>query len=50
MQRSEAVRQGILQFYERFSAGDPEAFEAGLAYGDGVSVIGTGPGEGDPTR
>jgi hypothetical protein len=50
MQRSEPVRQGILNFYERFSAGDPDAFEAGLATGEGVSVIGTGPGEGHTGR
>jgi hypothetical protein len=50
MKRSKAVREGILNFYERFSAGDPDAFEAGLAAGEGVSVIGSGPGEGDTTR
>ena len=50
MQRSEAVRDGILRFYERFSAGDPDAFEAGLATEEGVSVIGSGPGEGNTTR
>lgn len=50
MQRSQAVREGILNFYTRFSAGDPGAFEAGLATGAGVSVIGSGPGEGHTTR
>ncbi len=50
MQRSDVVREGILKFYERFSSGDPDAFEAGLATGDGVSVIGSGPGEGHTTR
>jgi hypothetical protein len=50
MQRSEAVREGILRFYERLSAGDADAFEAGLATEEGVSVIGSGPGEGHTTR
>jgi hypothetical protein len=36
MQRSLAVRQGIQDFYERFSAGDPDALEAGLATGEGA--------------
>lgn len=36
----------MLAFYERFMAGDADAFEDGLATGDGVFVIGTAPGEG----
>jgi hypothetical protein len=46
MERSDAVRDGMLAFYDRFTAGDADAFEAGLATGDGVFVIGTAPGEG----
>jgi ketosteroid isomerase-like protein len=50
MHASEAVRQGILGFYERFSAGDPDGFAAGLADTVGVSVIGSGPEEGHDAR
>lgn len=46
MKRSGAVRDGMVAFYERFTAGDPDAFEEGLATGEGVHVIGTAPGEG----
>jgi hypothetical protein len=41
MRRSDAVREGIR---------DPGAFEAGLASGQGVSVIGTRPAEGHGSR
>jgi hypothetical protein len=47
---SAGVRDGILRFYERFSAGDPDAFAEGVAEGPGVSVIGTAPGEGHDDR
>jgi SnoaL-like protein len=50
MRPSEDIRQGILRFYERFSAGDPDGFDAGLARTDGVSVIGTAPEEGHDNR
>jgi ketosteroid isomerase-like protein len=50
MEQSAGVREGILRFYERFSAGDASAFAAGLAQVEGVSVIGTGPGEGHDNR
>jgi hypothetical protein len=50
VERSDEVRAGILRFYERFSRGDPDAFAAGLATVDGVSVIGTAPEEGHADR
>jgi hypothetical protein len=50
MQDSPGVRDGILQFYERFSTGDPEEFARGIADVPGVSVIGTAPGEGHDNR
>ena len=50
MEESAAVRQGILDFYERFSAGDVDAFAAGIADAPGVSVIGSAPGEGHDSR
>jgi hypothetical protein len=50
VQRSADVRDGILRFYERFSAGDARDFAQGLAQVEGVSVIGTGPGEGHDDR
>jgi hypothetical protein len=50
MEESEGVRAGILAFYERFSAGDADAFENGLSAEDGVSVIGTAPDEGHDDR
>lgn len=51
MQRSDGVRDGMLRFYERFSAGDAAGFAAVIAEEEeGVSVIGTGPGEGHDER
>lgn len=50
MRQSETVREALGRFYDRFSAGDPEAFAAGLADVEGVSVIGTGPDEGHWSR
>jgi hypothetical protein len=50
MKESEAVREGIVGFYERFSAGDPKAFADGISSAPGVSVIGSGPGEGHEDR
>ena len=50
MEPSEAVRNGILRFYDRFSAGDASGFADGIATGPGVSVIGSGPGEGHGDR
>lgn len=50
MQPSQAVRAAILRFYEGFSSGDPDAFAAAIAQEPGVSVIGTGPGEGHDER
>lgn len=44
------MRAGMLAFYERFSAGDPDPVAAGLANVAGVSVIGTGPEEGHGSR
>ena len=50
MDPSASVRDGILRFYERFSAGDPAGFAEAIAQTEGVSVIGTGPGEGHDDR
>jgi hypothetical protein len=50
MQRSNGVRDGLLRFYERFSSGDATSFADVIADADGVSVIGTGPGEGHDNR
>ncbi len=50
MQQSAAVRDGILRFYERFSAGEAARFAEVIAQVEGVSVIGTGPGEGHDDR
>ena len=50
MQQSAGVRDGILRFYERFSGGDAARFAEVIAQGEGVSVIGTGPGEGHDDR
>jgi ketosteroid isomerase-like protein len=50
MNESAAVREGILRFYERFSAADPDAFAEAIADVAGVSVIGTAPGEGHDDR
>jgi ketosteroid isomerase-like protein len=50
MEESAAVREGILRFYERFSAEEPDGFAERIADVAGVSVIGTGPGEGHDDR
>jgi hypothetical protein len=50
MEKSAGVREGILRFYERFSAGDVDGFAQGLAEVPGVSVIGSGPDEGHDDR
>jgi hypothetical protein len=50
MQQSDGVRDGLLRFYERFSSGDAAGFAEVIAQADGVSVIGTGPGEGHDNR
>jgi ketosteroid isomerase-like protein len=50
MNESADVRDGILRFYERFSAADPDGFADAIADVPGVSVIGTGPGEGHDQR
>jgi ketosteroid isomerase-like protein len=50
MEESAEVRDAILRFYERFSAGDPDGFAHGLADVPGVSVIGSGPDEGHDDR
>jgi hypothetical protein len=50
MERSAGVRDGILRFYERFSTGEAAGFAEGIANAEGVSVIGTGPGEGHDDR
>jgi hypothetical protein len=50
VRESEGVREGILRFYERFSAGDAAGFGEVIAEEPGISVIGTGPGEGQDDR
>jgi hypothetical protein len=50
MKESVAVREALQDYYERFSAHDPDAFEAIVATGDGISVIGSAPGEGHTDR
>lgn len=50
MQQSADVRDAILRFYERFSAGDAAGFAEVIAQVEGVSVIGSGPGEGHDDR
>jgi ketosteroid isomerase-like protein len=41
MERSDDVRDAILRFYGRFSAGEPDGFANVIAIEPGVSVIGT---------
>jgi hypothetical protein len=50
MKESVAVREALQDFYERFSAHDPDAFAGLIATGDGISVIGSAPGEGHTDR
>ena len=50
MQHSTGVRDGMIRFYERFSAGDATGFAEAIARAEGVSVIGTGPDEGHDDR
>ena len=50
MEESPAVGAGLERFYERFSAADPDEFAEGIARCPGVSVIGSGPGEGNDER
>lgn len=50
MRESPAVCQGLANFYERFSTHDPDAFAEAIATGEGVSVIGSAPGEGEGSR
>lgn len=50
MQESVPVRDALRTFYQRFSAHEPNGFADIIASGHGVSVIGTGPGEGHDNR
>jgi hypothetical protein len=50
MNRSVAVAEGLRAFYDAFNSGDAASFEAVIADGDGVSVIGSAPGEGHGSR
>jgi ketosteroid isomerase-like protein len=51
MQRSAAVRDGLVAFYERFSARDVEAFADGITgVEDAALVIGTAPDEWEAGR
>lgn len=44
------VTAGLASFYKQFSSHDRDLFASALATCDGVSVIGTAPGEGDDDR
>jgi hypothetical protein len=50
MQSSPAVVEGLGAFYAAYSSHDPLRFADALSSGDGVSIIGTAPGEGRPDR
>ena len=50
MRVSADVVAGLASFYEQFCSHDPDRFAAALATCDGVSVIGTAPGEGHGDR
>jgi hypothetical protein len=50
VEESAAIREGILRFYERFSAGETRGFAEVISRVPGVSVIGSGPGEGHDGR
>jgi SnoaL-like domain len=50
MQSSREVVQGLADFYAAYSSHDPQRFADALSSGDGVSIIGTAPGEGRPDR
>jgi hypothetical protein len=50
MERSDAVIEGLASFYEAYGSHDPERFAAAVADGDGISIIGTAPGEGRQGR
>jgi SnoaL-like domain len=50
MQSSTAVVDGLVAFYAAYCSHDPDTFADALATGDGVSIIGTAPGEGRPNR
>lgn len=50
MRASDEVVQDLRAFYAAFSSHDPDAFAGAIAETDGVSVIGTAPGEGHRDR
>jgi hypothetical protein len=45
MEQSADVRQGMLRFYDRFSAGDVAGFAQTITAWEGAFVVGTDPGE-----
>jgi hypothetical protein len=45
MEQSAEVRDAMLRFYDRFSAGDVEGFAQAITAWEGAFVIGTDPGE-----
>jgi len=47
---STGVRDGLLAFYDAFNTHDPQEFAARLSESEGVSVIGSAPGEGHEGR
>jgi ketosteroid isomerase-like protein len=50
MESSAEVVDGLQAFYDAFNTHDVDRFRARLADGDGVSVIGSAPGEGHDSR
>lgn len=50
MESSAAVREALLAFYDAFNTGDADTFGGRIADSDGVSVIGSAPGEGHDGR
>jgi SnoaL-like protein len=50
MEESPEVAGAIARFYERFSAADPASFAQIISDCDGVSVVGSAPGEGHNDR
>lgn len=50
MKQSGEVQGGLAAFYEAFNSGDSARLAESIAEGEGVSVIGTAPSEGEADR
>ena len=50
MESSAEVAAGLAAFYDAFNTHDAERFADRIAEGDGVSVVGSAPGEGHDSR